>query len=143
MMKQLSLWPWVLRTEPPVLMSDARSAGVVERESYHSEYLALSQAGLLGRALERHALIRHGLNLSGIAPVDMFYNVENQEYFRVPPNTSDKRRFDGSRNDLISQQLNLPLLEYCTCLNQKPRTGLLAVLLECFAAECCVALPVA
>jgi len=141
MMKQLSFWPWVLRTEPPVLMSHARNVKVAERENYLLEYQGLSQAGSVGRALERLVHISRGLRGSEIVPIDMYYNILSREYFRVPPSSSDKHKYDGSRNALISQQLSLPLLEYCTCQNQRAPIGRYGVAQECIGAGCCVALP--
>ncbi len=140
MMKQLGLWPWALRKEPPVLMSSARSAEVVERESYLLEYQGLLPVGSAGRAFERLVITGAGPILQ-LAPAGIVYKINRRVYLREVQKYSAQHKYDGLTNGLISRQLNLQLREYCMCLNTGQHTGPFGVSLECLEAACCVASP--
>ena len=139
MMKQLDFWPLALKLAQPARTLCAPSVGVGEQESRAYGSLARSRGDSTGPATAPLAGI--GLGPPEVVPGDLYYNPRRQEFFRVPLSTLDKRKSGGSTNGLISQQLSLPLREYCMCLNLKERTGLCAVQRVCIEAGCCVALP--
>ena len=139
MMKQLDFWPLALKLAQPARMLCAPSVGAEEQESRAYELHRLSHADYLGYASVPLVDISLGPKPRRY-PKDMLLTIVDHEFFRITQNIFDKHKSDGSQNDLVSQQLNLPLLEYCMCHNQKARIGRYEIAQGCIEAECCVAL---